>query len=237
MLIGGFLAVVPLSGQTGPLPMAQAKPKASEKEARKEAVARLKQVLHAFPIYLGDHKTFPPAAVVTKDGKALLSWRVLLLPYLGEEKLFREFKLTEPWDSPHNSKLLGRMPTVFAPTWGEGIEANCTPWQVFVGRGTIFEGNKGCSLGDITDGTVNTILVAEGGRLVPWTKPEDMPYDAKKAIPQFGFMFPEGFLIGTADAAIHFGKRNYDVPSMRAAITRNGDDYPDFDKIFVKDPQ
>ena len=35
---------------------------------------------------------------------ARLSWRVALLPYVGEGKLYAEFKLDEPWDSAHNKK-------------------------------------------------------------------------------------------------------------------------------------
>jgi hypothetical protein len=52
----------------------------------------------------------PLAASVDKKGKALLSWRVELLPYLGEQALYNQFKRDEPWDSPHNRKLLSKMP-------------------------------------------------------------------------------------------------------------------------------
>jgi hypothetical protein len=49
------------------------------------------------------------------DGTPLLSWRVLVLPYLGQEELFAQFRLTEPWDSDHNVRLLDRMPSTYAP--------------------------------------------------------------------------------------------------------------------------
>src|SRR5262249_48305784 len=55
-----------------------------------------------------------PADVVGKNGKVLLSWRVLILPYIEQEALYKKFKLDEPWDSKHNIKLLGDMPKVFA---------------------------------------------------------------------------------------------------------------------------
>ena len=42
-----------------------------------------------------------------------LSWRVHLLPYLGEEELYRRFRHAEPWFSDHNSKLIERMPAVY----------------------------------------------------------------------------------------------------------------------------
>jgi hypothetical protein len=55
-----------------------------------------------------------PTDIVDKNGKVLLSWRVLLLPYLEEGALYKQLKLDEPWDSKHNKKLLEKMPKVFA---------------------------------------------------------------------------------------------------------------------------
>src|SRR5262245_47846928 len=54
--------------------------------------------------YMREHaeKRTPPCAIYSKDGRPLLSWRVLILPYLDEEGLFNQFDLTEPWDSENN---------------------------------------------------------------------------------------------------------------------------------------
>ena len=62
---------------------------------------------------MDEYGTFPPAYSTDKNGKRLLSWRVHLLPYLEQEKLYKEFHLDEPWDSDHNKKLIARMPAVF----------------------------------------------------------------------------------------------------------------------------
>src|SRR5438552_1781471 len=64
------------------------------------------------------HGRLPPAVVYGEDGKPLYSWRVLLLPHIGEEKLYQEFHLDEPWDSPHNIDLLPGMPAIYAPPPG-----------------------------------------------------------------------------------------------------------------------
>lgn len=37
-----------------------------------------------------------PTNVRSKDGKPLLSWRVQLLPALGQKELYEQFKLDEP---------------------------------------------------------------------------------------------------------------------------------------------
>src|SRR5438034_4458712 len=48
----------------------------------------LRQLGIAMHEYHDVHGRFPPAAVYSKDGRPLYSWRVLLLPYLDQSKLF-----------------------------------------------------------------------------------------------------------------------------------------------------
>ena len=55
-----------------------------------------------------------PDDIRDKNGKALLSWRVAILPYIEQDVLYKQFKLDEPWDSEHNKKLLEKMPKQFA---------------------------------------------------------------------------------------------------------------------------
>src|SRR2546421_12689862 len=93
--------------------------------------------------YHDTHKHFPPAALRGKEGKPLLSWRVLLLPYLEQDSLYKEFHLDEPWDSEHNKKLLARMPKLFAGPDEKALAAHETHYQAFVGKGAVFEGKKG----------------------------------------------------------------------------------------------
>jgi Protein of unknown function (DUF1559) len=194
---------------------------AADKKARTEALGRMRTVANAFWKHFEEYKLFPAAALADKKGQLLLSWRVLILPYIGEEKLFREFRLEEPWDSAHNKTLLAKMPHVYAPVRGEA-KPGLTPLQVFTGPGTIFEGTKPCRpIADIQDGTSNTILVVEAAELVPWTKPADLAYDAKKPLPKLGFAFPKVFLFATADGAQYVGKREFDEKTLRLAITRS----------------
>ena len=70
----------------------------------------LKTLAAALDKYHEKHGVYPPAALCDTEGRPVLSWRVALLPYLGEEALFNEFKLDEPWDSLHNKRLLKKLP-------------------------------------------------------------------------------------------------------------------------------
>ena len=117
------------------------------------SVRKLEYLAHAMHNYQEKNGTLPPPAMYSKDGQPLLSWRVLLLPYLEEQSLFLEFHLDEPWDSPHNLSLLKRMPKVYCSPEGYGaVPPFSTYYQVFVGKGAAFEGQKGVSLQDFKDG-------------------------------------------------------------------------------------
>jgi RNA polymerase sigma-70 factor (ECF subfamily) len=197
---------------------------------REQVANSLKQLALAIHNYHDIYKALPPAAIYSKDGKALLSWRVAILPFIEQEELYKQFKLDEPWDSPHNKKLLAKMPRVFAPLAGKA-KANSTFFRVFTGEGNVFEGKEGIRLQDITDGTSNTILIVEAGQAVPWTKPDELPYDAKKALPKLGGQFKEGFYIAFCDGSVRFVRTPIDELTFRALITRSGGEVVDFDKL------
>src|SRR5262249_5499853 len=135
------------------------------------------------------NKHFPPQAVYSPDGKPLLSWRVLILPYLEKDDLYKEFHLDEPWDSEHNKKLLAKMPKTYAMPGRQEKEPTETFYQGFAGKGAFFDGKQGTKIVDITDGASNTIMVVEAAKAVPWSKPEDIPFDAGKPLPKLGGHF------------------------------------------------
>jgi hypothetical protein len=195
-------------------------PKEDKDAARQQSLDNLRTIVQAMHNHVDVMGTFPPAAVVDRDNRRLLSWRVLLLPFLNEQKLFKEFKLTDPWDSPHNKKLLTRMPKVYTPVHGES-KPGFTYYQVFTGQGTAFEGIRGTQIIDFTDGTSNTILLIEAGDAVPWTKPADLVYDSKKPLPKLGGLFPDVIHVGVADGSVRTAKRRFNETVMRLMITRN----------------
>jgi hypothetical protein len=169
----------------------------------------------------------PPAVVHGPYGQPLHSWRVLLLPYIDGQDLYQQFHLDEPWDSPHNIALLPKMPATYA---APGSKASKVPpyhtvCHVFIGKGTAFEGKKGLRLPqDFPDGTSNTFLVVEAGEPVPWTKPEELPYDPDGPLPELRCLFNDGFRALLADCSMRFVKKGTSEATLRAAITRNGDE-------------
>jgi RNA polymerase sigma factor (sigma-70 family) len=203
----------------------------AEAADRERSVNNLKQLAIALYNYHDANGTFPPSAVYSKDGKALLSWRVLVLPYLEEDQLFKQFKLEEPWDSEHNKKLLARIPKVFAPVRGKNKDGSGTYYQVFTGNGAAFDAKRGARITDFTDGTSNTILIVEAAETVPWTKPADLAFDPAKPLPKLGGLFGGEFHFALADASAHCGKKDVDEKVLKAFITRAGGEVVDFKDI------
>jgi hypothetical protein len=165
----------------------------------------------------------------------LLSWRVAILPFIDERKLYEAFKLDEPWDSEHNQKLIAKMPKVYAPVRGKTREPGMTYYQVFVGPGAPFDGTEVRKYpAFFTDGASNTFLVVEAAEAVPWTKPQDVLFDRKKPLPKLGGMFPDGFHVAMADGSVRFVPRDADEKAIRAAITANDNDLADLPGKQVK---
>jgi hypothetical protein len=146
----------------------------SEERSTMRSEQQLRQIALAITKgYAEDRKPLGvPRATFDKDGQWLLSWRVQILPYIGHEGLYRQFHHDEPWDSPHNVQLLQEMPALYRnPVWLDS-PSDQTYFQVFEGGNTAFYGNVFHP--DYYSRDDNVILITEGWKPVPWTKPADI---------------------------------------------------------------
>ena len=192
-----------------------------ENAVRSQCTNNLKQIGLAMHNYHARHKTFPPAYTVDKAGKPLLSWRVLILPYLEQDALYKEFHLDEPWDSEHNRTLIDRMPPTYRCPGGSSKRADLgkTTYLTPRGKATIFPGSEGIKIQKITDGTSNTIFVVDAGddRAVTWTKPDDWDVDPKLDLKGIFGHHPGGTPFSFADGSVRFIKETVDPKTLRDA--------------------
>jgi len=227
------LTLEPVPASKAPAKEDKAGKEAAMKKARLQCGGNLHRLVLAMHKYVDDKKRFPPAATTDLAGKPLLSWRVALLPYLGEKELFDKFRQDEPWDSKHNLKLLPKMPKIFANVSNPPKTAHATFYQVFVGEGCLFEMAKEITVGDVKDGTVNTLAIIAAAEAVPWTKPADLTYDAGKPLPSLaGGMFDDALLsFATADGSVYLTPNTIDENLLRALITRSGGEVVDLGSL------
>lgn len=202
------------------LPAVQA---ARQAATRTQSSNNLKLIGLAMHSYHDMYGRFPARANFDKQGRPLLSWRVHILPFLEQAELYRQFHLDEPWDSPHNRMLIERMPDVFKSP-GKNSKPGMTRYLVLVGEGTLFEGSRGRSIAEVIDGTSNTVLVVEADpdRAVPWTKPEDLPFDPDNPLAGLGHASPGGFNVLFCDGSVRFISETIDPEVWRALVSYAG---------------
>ena len=216
---------------------------ASIAEARNAArsmagMNNMKQIGIAVHNFHETYKRFPvgefpgnDGLIKYKDGKPLLSWRVYLLPYLEEEPLYNQFKLDEPWDSPHNLALLDEMPDVYkSPSSADGT--NKTRYLAPVGPSSILGEKTQTRFRDILDGTSNTAMLVEAGedKAIAWTKPEDLTYDTKNPLSSLG-KIGDSLTILMADGSVHKVKTTIDAATLLNLFQRNDGNIINLDRF------
>src|SRR5215469_7479799 len=82
-------------------------------EGWQESAYRLKQIGLALHLYHDIYGRLPPTVKCDNEGQPLYSWRVLLLPFLEQDHLYKQFNLDETWDSPHNKPLVEKIPKCY----------------------------------------------------------------------------------------------------------------------------
>jgi hypothetical protein len=217
--------------------------KVREAAARMQTTNNMKQVGLAMLNFHDVHRGFPmPTGYQTRDGKPGLSWRVALLPYLENEMLYRQFRLDEPWDSPHNKALIPLMPKVYTVVGADQANAEgLTHFQVIKGRDFLFDdkyagqkqlppfGLVGRPITDIRDGTSTTLLMALVKTPVPWTKPDDLDGDDGAPIgPRLDDRYRVSMLL-LADGSVRSQRRMLSEVEWNALLSANGGDVAPLD--------
>jgi hypothetical protein len=190
---------------------------------RTQSAQRLSQLAKAMHIFHDSNGSFPYAKSAGGTKKGQLSWRVAILPFIDQVPLYKKFKLDEPWDSPHNKRVLDEeaMPRVFASPADNVGEENKTYYQIITGPQTAWpnDDSRPRMPGSYPKGASNTYLIVEGQTPVFWTQPENIVFDGG-TVPPLGGIFNGDFHAAMADASVHYIIRGeVSDNAIRASIT------------------
>jgi hypothetical protein len=91
--------------------------------------------------YNQKHGHLPPAAVF-EDGGAMHSWRVLILEFWHPD-LFARHRLSEPWNSTHNSLLASQIPHPYRCGLADSsLPEDQTTYVAMVGSNTVMQSSE-----------------------------------------------------------------------------------------------
>ncbi|QGJ69142.1 Hypothetical protein PBC10988_8090 [Planctomycetales bacterium 10988] len=194
---------------------------------RKLTRSRMIQIGEAVNRYVDAEGHYPPQAIYSDTEKPLLSWRVLILPYLNDQgkELYQKFHLNEAWDSPHNRQLLTEMPGVYQ--WpGDWFlpHQHKTCFLVPQGKGVLLSRSKEVHPQEIQDGRENTILLMEVNQThaVPWTQPADWVFIEEEPLNGLAASRKDGFYVLFADLNYSTFDDDIDPKKLKAWTTING---------------
>ena len=208
----------------------------SERGRRTICANNLEKVALGVQIYGSLNEVLPPAYTVDAEGRPLHSWRVLILPYLGEEAaaLYEQIRLDEPWDSEWNARFHSRAPSVFAcpssaAALPDGTPVAETTYSVVVGDETAFpSAGKERKWEDFADGLSKTLCVVERKTPVCWMEPtRELTPETLAA--EVGSSCSAGFNVAFFDGCVRFLPSTTDAATLNAwATAAGGEETPEF---------
>lgn len=198
---------------------------------RTKSSDNLRRIALAMLLYEREHGTLPPACTVHANGAPLHSWRVLLLPFLGEAELFAKIRIDEPWDSAYNYQFHGMSPVVYqCPSARLGPSE--TVYSTVVGDHTAFQPGAGRTLDDFG---IHLVLVVERREPICWMAPaaeltEQQASVGLKSGPNetdgIGCQHPGGFIAALRNGSSKFIARTMDTPVLQALLDGTAVEWP-----------
>ncbi len=192
---------------------------------------RLHQIVMTLEDYRQANGHYPPAALVDENGRPMHSWRILILPYLGDEdaqRVYEQYDFDEPWDGSHNAELSAQMPSLFACPNADG-EPGETHFLAVVGPQTLWPDPTGPTPTRryVTDGPRETIAIVESSTGINWLEPRDLSFEEAVAASDsgasvFGSRHPAGATVAFVDSHIEHMKNTTPPDLLRALLTTGG---------------
>ncbi len=175
--------------------------------------SNLQKIAAALNNYAEDFGTYPPPYTTDPAGRPLQSWRVLILPYLGEDELYAMVNSKTAWNQNDPALPdLRSMPAVYRHPTGDRW-TNHSNYYLVTGPGTLFPPTGPMSPSRIADEPDKTILVVESNHYPTsgsWLEPIDLNIDdvlgatAAGGRQSLGMVDAGGVCVATADGQARY---------------------------------
>jgi prepilin-type processing-associated H-X9-DG protein len=115
------------------------------------------------------------------------------------------------------------MPKIYTSPGADLKDKSLTYYKVFTGKNAMFDQGRKIGLTKISDlgGCSNTLMAIEAGDPVPWTKPDDIPFDPNKPLPKLAGPYKKVFNVLFADGHVITVPKDVSEKKLRAAIDIN----------------
>lgn len=144
-----------------------------EKEKTASIEANAKTISQAIVKRVKGTGVPPGMAILDDRKKQLLSWRVSLLPYMGQRKLLDEFDVDSAWDSEANLRLSEVVVPCYQSERGRRKSPECTNWVAVLGTTSVIRESRATrnEYASVQDQIAFIELIDSD---IPWTQPRDV---------------------------------------------------------------
>ncbi|MDA0834319.1 MAG: DUF1559 domain-containing protein [Planctomycetota bacterium] len=148
---------------------------------RQKSGKKFGQIARALQQYHERFDAFPPAYVSGPDGLPWHSWRVLILPYLGQNEVYEKYRFDEPWNSEANLRIANEERNPFSIPVENMIHSRAQ-YIAVVGEQTMWLNTESIRKSNIQNPLNEVVQLAESYNSdILWTEPRDINFgDAKK---------------------------------------------------------
>ncbi len=186
--------------------------------------ANMARIAKALLNYEDKYKSLPPAYTADEHGNSMHSWRVLVLPFLGEEELYEAYDLNEPWNGPNNRKLASRIPTVYFCPGDRSRAPTDTSYVAVVGAETNWPGATAMTTAQLYKGKSNSVAIVETAQSgIHWMEPRNIPWSPhiqRDLISRCMTSHKGGSNVAMFDGIVTFVSKDVDEYSLANALTR-----------------
>ena len=173
------------------------------------------------------YESFPPGGLFTEDGLPLHSWQTHLLGYFDASPL-RDIDMTRPWTDPIHGDVFRTRMKVFEIPRMRLDHTNEAGYALshYAANERLFWPDSATQMGDVTDGTAETIMAGEvNANFRAWGDPvnwRDPALGINQSPDGFGSPFTGGAFFLLCNGRVRFVSEEIDPEVLQAISTPAG---------------